>query len=335
MDSVNPKHVRQSWHNQVVAFAPYIISGLVLMILPLLISPYLQSIMTRVLIMAIFAISLDLLMGYTGLISLGHAGYFGIAAYTTGILAIRYGIENFWLIAPVAILMAALAAMILGFLALRVSGIYFILVTFATAELLRSAAAKWSSLTGGDDGLPGIVRPDLGIHWSMSDTTNFYYFVSLVFIVCFFLLYRVTNSPFGHALQGIREDERRMRALGYHTWAYKYIAFIVAAVFAGVSGILFTYLNGIVYPSMIGVVGSIEPLIMVMIGGAGTLFGPVIGAAFIVWLGYFASIYIPERWPLILGLVFVLCVMYFRQGIGVSLRDFWRRLRYRYGSTEG
>lgn len=310
---------------QLVAFTPYISGGLVLMILPLLMPPYLQSIMTRALIMAIYAISLDLLMGYTGLVTLGHGAYFGIAGYATGILAVRYGIESFWLIALIAILMAGLAAMIFGFLALRVSNAsYFLMITFATAQLLNSAAIKWTSLTGGDMGLPNIARPDLDIAWSMWNTTNFYYFVFLIFILCFFLLYRFTNSPFGHALQGIREDELRMRVLGYNTRAYKYIAFIVAAMFAGVAGVLFTYLNGIVSPAQIGVHGGIMPLIIVMIGGAGTLFGPVIGAVLIVLLEHFTSIYSPERWPLILGAIFVLTIMYFRQGVGVSLREFWK-----------
>jgi branched-chain amino acid transport system permease protein len=296
---------------------------------------YLQNIMTRILIMGIFAIGLDLIMGYTGLVSLGHAAYYGVAAYTTGILVTRSGIENFWIVLLAAVVFTAVAAMILGFLALRVSGIYFLLVTFATSELLRSVAVKWYSLTGGDDGLVGVTRPHLGIPWNLANSMNYYYFVFIVFVICFFLLYRVINSPFGHALQGIRDDERRMKALGYNTWAYKYIAFIISAVFVGVSGVLFTYFNGIVFPSQIGVLGTIAPLIMVMIGGAGTLFGPVLGTAIVILVEYFASIYSPARWPLIEGFIFVLTVMYFREGIGVRLRNFWKRVRYRYAGAEG
>jgi len=305
------------------------------MMLPLFIPSYAQSIMTKALIMAIFAISLDLLVGYVGLVSLGHAAYFGIAGYTTGILALHYGIENFWLIALAAILIAGLAAMIFGFLALRSSGAsYFLLITLATAQLLNSVVLKWRSMTGGNYGLPGIMRPDLGIHWSMSDTTNFYYFIFLILILCFFLLYRIISSPLGHALQGIREDERRMRVLGYNTWAFKYIAFVISAMYAGVSGVLFTYFGGIVAPDYIGALTSFVPLIMVMIGGVGTLFGPVIGAVLIVWVEYFASIYAKDRWPLIEGIIFVVVIMYFRQGIGVRIRDFWKKVMFWYAGFE-
>lgn len=318
-----------------MGFAPYLVCVLVLLILPLLIPSYAQSIMTKALIMAILAISLDLLIGYVGLISLGHAAYFGIAAYTTGILAVRFGINNFWLVAAVAVLMSGLAAMIFGFLALRSSGrSYFLLITLATSQLLNSVVLKWRSMTGGNYGLPGVMRPDLGISWLMSDTTNFYYFVLIILIVCFFLLYRIINSPLGHALQGIREDERRMRVLGYNTWAFKYIAFVISAMFAGVAGVLFTYFGGIVAPDYIGALMSFVPLIMVMIGGIGTLFGPVIGAVLIVWVEYFTSIYVPERWPLIEGIIFVAVIMYFREGIGVRLRDFWKKVRYQHASIE-
>ena len=335
MDVGNSKSIRQPHGLRILAIAPYIGSVLVLMMLPLFIPSYVQSIMTKALIMAIFAISLDLLLGYVGLVSLGHAAYFGIAGYTTGILAVRYGIENFWLVAPTAILMAGFTGMIFGFLALRSSGgSYFLLITFATAQLLYSVVLKWRSMTGGNYGLPGIMRPDLGIHWSMLNTTNFYYFVFIILILSYFLLYRIINSPFGHALQGIREDERRMRALGYNTWAFKYIAFVISAIYAGAAGVLFTYFGGIVAPDYIGALTSFVPLIMVMIGGVGTLFGPVLGAMLIVWVEYFTSIYAPERWPLIEGIIFVVVIMYFREGIGVSLRDFWKRVRYRYAGFE-
>jgi len=334
MVNTNLKYIGQPWRGRSLTFGPYAGALLVLLILPFIMPGYLQGIMTRILIMAVFAIGLDLIMGYVGLISLGHAAYFGVAAYTTGILATRYGIESFWVVLPAAIIFTAVAAIILGFLALRVSGVYFVLVTFATSELLRSIAVKWYSLTKGDDGLPGIIRPSLGIPLSLVHSINYYYFVLIIFVICFFLLYRIVNSPFGHALQGIRDDERRMRALGYNTWIYKYIAFIISAVFVGVAGVLFTYFNGLVYPSMIGVLGTIEPLIMVMIGGAGTLFGPALGSALVILVEYFASIYSPDRWPLIEGAIFILVIMFFREGIGVRLRNFWKRVRYRYAGSE-
>jgi branched-chain amino acid transport system permease protein len=277
--------------------------------------------------------SLDLIMGYTGLLSLGHAAYFGVAGYTAGILMVRYQVESFWINAPCAILVAALTAAVFGIIALRVSGIYFLLVTFALGQLLFSVATKWYSLTGGSEGLPGISRPDIGLPWLTWDAASFYYFVLLLFAACFFVLNRIVNSPFGYSLQGIRDDESRMRVLGYNTWSYKYIAFIVAGLFAGVAGVLFAYYTGLMAPQHLGVVNSTLVMLMLIIGGLGTLFGSLIGSAVIVFMEFYTSIFTPERWPLFLGAVFVAAVMYLRGGIGVHLYNFWKKACYKYGST--
>ena len=319
---------------QLVRFSPYIFCGLIFIILPLLVPLYLQSMLTKVLIFAIFALSLNLIWGYTGLISLGHAAFFGVAAYGTAILVTSYGIESFWVSAPLGILMAGLVAAVFGAIALRVSGIYFLLVTLALGQLVYYIAIAWRSVTGGTDGVIGIPRPDLGIPWFTWNATSFYFFVLLALVVCFFLLYRLVNSPFGYALQGIREDESRMRCLGYNTWLYKYIAFIIAGMFAGVSGILFGHFFGAVAPSHTSVITSTLVLLMVIVGGTRVIFGPVIGAAVVVLLEYFASLYTPARWPLILGAIFVIAVMFLRGGIGLYIVRFWKRMSYRYGSTE-
>lgn len=315
-----------SWR-EVDRFAPLIIGSGILIFVPLLLPSYLQSIMTKILIFAIFAMSLNVLFGYTGLFSLGHAAFFGTAGYTTAILTVRYGIENFWLTMPASILMAALIAAIFGIVALRVSGMYFLLVTFALGQLIYSIAIKWYSVTGGYYGLAGVQLPGVGLPWVTWNPISFYYFIFISFLLCFFLLFRFLNSPFGRALQGLRECEFRMLALGYNTWFYKYVAFIVAGLFAGVSGTLFAHFNGLMAPEHLGFETSGLVMFMVILGGVGTLSGPVVGATVIVLLEFFISIYFPERWPLVLGCVFVLSVMYLRGGISVHLVSLWNNLQ--------
>jgi len=334
MGRVNLKSVRRPWQEQGVRFAPYITSGLILIVLPLIVPVYLQSMLTKVLIFAIFAMSLNLIWGYTGLISLGHAAFFGVGAYASAILIMRFGIESFWLSAPSGILTAGLLAAFFGIIALRVSGIYFLLVTLALGQLVYYIAIAWRPVTGGTDGVIGIPRPELGLPWFTWNATSFYFFVLLAFVICFFLLYRLVNSPFGRALQGIREDEPRMRCLGYNTWLYKYVAFIVAGMFAGMAGVLFGHFFGAVVPVHTSVITSTLVLLMVIVGGPRVIFGPVIGAAVVVLLEYFASIYTPARWPLILGAVFVIAVMFLRGGISLYLVRLWRRVSYQYGSVK-
>jgi len=311
----------------------YVVSGIVLVILPLVVPIYFESILTRILIFAIFALSLNLIWGYTGLISLGHAASFGVASYTIGILTVHYGIESFWLLAPAGILMATLVATVFGFIALRVSGVYFLLVTLALGQLVYAIATKWTSMTGGSNGLPGIPLPILGLPWFTWNATYFYYFVLVVFVICFFLLYRIVNSPFGHALEGIRDSEPRMRSLGYQAWLHKYIAFIVAGLFAGVAGILFAPFLGLIAPVYCSVTTSTLVMVMVLIGGKRVFFGPVIGTALIIILENFSSGFVPERWPLILGGAIVVSVMFLRGGISVYLVKFWEKVRYRYGGA--
>jgi branched-chain amino acid transport system permease protein len=321
--------IRQSWRGQLIRFAPYVIAGVILVLLPLFLPTYLRSMMTKILIFALFAMSLNLLWGYAGIISLGHAAFFGVGGYTSGILMLRFGIESFWLVAPAGILTATIVAAIFGFIALRVSGLYFLMVTFALGELLASVAQQWRSISGGQFGLHGIPLPDLGFPFTW-DATSWYYFTFLVFIICYFLLYRIVNSPFGHALQGIREHEPRMRALGYNTWLYKYIAFIIAGLFAGVAGVLFAHWNKLIAPTHLGLLTSVLGLLLVIIGGAGTLAGPLIGAGVVMLLEFYASLYTPERWPLILGATFVVSFMFLRSGILPHLSRLWEKVRLRY-----
>jgi branched-chain amino acid transport system permease protein len=282
----------------------------------------------KVLIYAIFAMSLDLTMGYTGLVSFGHAAFLAMAGYVVGILTVRLDITSFWIVVPAALAITALLSAVIGYISLRVSGIYFILVTMAFGQLLSIVATKWYSVTGGRDGLPGIPHPNLGfdLKWT---TINFYYLVFIIFIICFYILHRIVTSSFGRTLVGIRENESRMRSLGFNTWALKYVAIIVGGIFAGVAGILFAYFYGNMVPSYFALETSALPMLMVIIGGPATLYGPCLGAAVIILVQQYASIYMPERWPLILGGIFVLCVMLLKGGFANYLSILWRKIGFK------
>ncbi|MFZ2138047.1 MAG: branched-chain amino acid ABC transporter permease [Xanthobacteraceae bacterium] len=286
---------------------------IVLVTLPLILPPYYVGLVVKMMVFALFAMSLDLLLGYAGMPSLGHAAYFGMAAYTTGLLALKAG-WTVWLALPAGIAMAALTSVVFGLLALRTRGSYFLMITLALSQVLWGIAFGWRSLTGGDDGLPEVPRPNLSLPWSMSDNTPFYYFVLLFFVVGTLVLVRIVASPFGYVLRGIRESETRMLVLGYNVWRYKLVAFVVAAAFAGLAGCLYVYFNRFVSPDYVHVVRSAEVLLMVILGGAGTLIGPAVGATLIVLLENLISTY-TERWVTVLGIIYVLVALLAPNGI--------------------
>jgi branched-chain amino acid transport system permease protein len=278
------------------------------------------------LIYALFAMSLNLLFGYTGLFPLGHAAYLGLGGYSAGILVTVLGIRSFWVVAPVSILITAFVAAIFGMIALQTKGLLFAFITMALAQLLVNITIKWRTVTGGSNGLIGIPLPDLGIPGVTLNQTSFYFLVLIIFVVCFFLMYRLIHSPFGLALQGIRDDEGRLSHLGYNTWLYKIIAFVIAGAFAGTAGVLFGPCNGIMDPSNLGVTTSVIAVLTVIIGGMRIVYGPIVGAAVITIVENLSSIYTPERWPLILGGIFVITVIYLRGGITTHLIRLWKRI---------
>lgn len=310
---------------QLIPYIVFVILGIVVLVWPPFMGGYVRSWLTQILIFGIFALSLNLIFGYSGLFSLGHAAFFGVGAYTAAILTVHFGINSFWLLAPAGILMAAIFAAVFGIIALRTSGIYFLFVTMALGELVSAVAMRWKSMTGGSNGLL-VQYPNIGLPFAMNDI-SYYYVVVILFFACTFLLYWFVKSPFVLALQGIRDDEHRMRHLGYHTWLYKYIAFIIAGLFAGVAGVLFGPFSGSVVPGTLGTLYSALVMLMVIIGGDRTFFGPIIGAAVILFLQYFASVITPDRWPLILGGVFVLAVVFMRGGIVIHLVKLWNKIR--------
>lgn len=302
---------------QILRLAPFIISGLVVITLPFYaVLPFI-SLVTKVFIFGLLAMSLDLLVGYSGLWAFGHAAFFGVAAYTTGILITQYDIASFWLSAQAGVLAAVLVAALFGLIALRVSVIYFLLITFALGQLVFSLAIKLSSLTGGSDGLAGIPYPDLG--FSLKSPAEFYYFVLIIFIICSLMLYLITKSRLGTILQGIRESELRMQCLGYNTWLYKYLAFIIGGVFAALAGVLYVHFNGIITPTDVGVAATGSIWLMLIIGGTGTLWGGLIGSGVMLFLQYFISIFTPERWPFVMGACLIASVMFLRKGIFPAL----------------
>ncbi|MFQ5614236.1 MAG: branched-chain amino acid ABC transporter permease [Anaerolineae bacterium] len=288
--------------------------------------PYIRSLMIEVLIFAVFAMSLDVLMGYTGLVSFGHAAYFGLGGYILGFTILNIT-SNLFVILPLLIIGTSLIAFIIGFFALRTTGIYFLMLTLAFSQMFFGLAIKWTPVTGGSDGLAGLGRPYLGfgdLAFQFGRDNNFYYLVLVLFLFSWWFLTRLVNSPFGHTLKGIKENEARMLALGYNTWNFKISAFVVAGVFAGIAGMLLAAFNRHVAPESLYWIVSGQVIIMVLIGGMGSLSGPILGAALVRLLPSYASSY-TERWQTIMGLVFISFVLFAPQGISGLAKKFRQR----------
>lgn len=296
-----------------------------LLISPPFLSSFLLTLLTQALIYAILAMSLDIILGYTGLASLGHAAYFGLGAYSVGILATRYG-AGFWITLPLGVLFAVTVAAIFGLVALRATGVYFLMITLALGMVVWGLAHRWVTMTQGDNGISAIPRPDLGLPWSLTHSIPFYYFALAGFVISFWILRVIVRSPFGRSLVGIRESESRMRTLGYHVWLHKYIGFVIAGGFAGFAGVLWAYYNGFVSPADLQLATSVEVLLMVALGGRGTLLGPALGATIIVFLKNLVSVY-THRWLLILGAVYIATIVYAPEGVVGAVIQWARRTR--------
>jgi branched-chain amino acid transport system permease protein len=289
------------------------------------------SLLTQAVIYSIAAMSLDLILGYTGLASLGHAAYFGLGAYGVGILTTRHE-ANFWITLLAGVLLAASVAAVFGLVALRATGVYFLMITLALGMVVWGIAHRWVSMTQGDNGISGVPRPS-GLPWSLAGSLPFYYFALAGFVVALWFLWTVVRSPFGKTLVGIRESESRMRTLGYHVWLHKYIGFLIAGGVAGFGGVLWAYYNGFVSPSDLELSTSVEMLLMVALGGRGTLLGPALGASLIVLLKNLVSVY-THRWLLILGAVYIGTIVYAPEGIVGAVRHWTRRARSRPARAE-
>jgi len=276
---------------------------------------YVIVLVTHALVFAILAMSVDILLGYTGLPSLGQAAYLGTGAYLAAILATRYhfGLDwTFWAVIPLGALMGAATAALFGLFAVRAAGVYFLMITLALGMCVWGLAYRWNSLTGGDNGIVLPPRPQVGI--DLSNDVTFFYLVFGFFAVSLSLLYVLVRSPFGRSLVGIRENEMRMRILGYNTWLHKYIAFIIAGAFGGLAGVLWAHSHGLVSPEDVILATSVDALLMVVLGGPGTLVGAVLGAGVVVLLREYVSTIVPW-WQYILGGVYVLTILYLPGGL--------------------
>jgi branched-chain amino acid transport system permease protein len=288
---------------------------------------------TRVLAFAILVMSVDLLLGYTGLPSLGQAAYLAVGAYLTAILATKYQFGlgyDFWLVVVGGILLGAALAAVFGLLAIRATGVYFLMITLALGQCVWGLAYRWNSLTNGDNGINLRQRPQFGI--DLANEVTFFYLVLGFFAVSLLLLYTLVRSPFGLSLAGIRERELRMRILGYNTWLHKYIAFIIAGAFGGLSGVLWAHTAGIVSPVNVELAFSVDALLMAVLGGSGTLVGGVIGAFIVFGLREYLSTLVPW-WQYVLGGVYVLTILYLPTGL-MGIPERIRQRRARTGNRE-
>jgi len=284
------------------------ISILFLLGVPFLLSAYPKTLATEALILGLFAMSIDILAGIAGRTPLGHGSIFGVAAY---VVAHRVAIEgaDAWTGILLGLLAAVAVATLFGALAVRTSGVYFLLLTLAQGMIVWGICYRWTSVTGAENGIRGVDRPEL-----IASPNTFYYFVLFVVAISALLIWRLVHSPFGMALRGIKESPSRMRTLGYNVPLTLTIAFTLSGFFAGVAGILFVFLNNFISPNNVALSQSVSGLLMVVLGGVGTLWGAFVGSAVMISLENLVSAY-TERWPTILGLMFIFTMLFASEGL--------------------
>jgi branched-chain amino acid transport system permease protein len=298
-----------------------VIASLLLVTLPFWMGGvYYVNVASQILFYAIFALGLNVLVGYAGLTSLGHAGLFGISAYAVG-YTLQMGFGHTSAIV-IALLIGMLSMAIYAVLSLRSTGIGFIMITLALGQILWGLAYRWISLTGGDNGINVPSRP-APFGFSLTNATNFYYATLAVFAMSVMVMTIFVRSPFGAALMGTRDQPRRMNALGYHVWAIRFWACLLSGLLTSVSGILFVYYTEFISPQTLSLTASAEVLLMVISGGAGTLLGPIVGAGLVVIVKNVVSGYI-ERWNFLLGAIFVAIVILMPEGLVPGSVRLWK-----------
>jgi branched-chain amino acid transport system permease protein len=299
-----------------------------LALFPLAGAGFYTELVTKVMILAIFALSLDLLVGYTGLVSFGHAAFYGVGAYTLGLMAPKYEAASLWLTLPTAMLAAGLAALVVGVFVVRVKGIYFIMVTLAFAQMFYFVFHD-TKFGRGSDGISMNFKPVAAIGgvtpFDLSNATHVYYVVFALLVAVFVFLRTVLRSPFGRALQGIRSNEHRMRSLGFPVYWYKLASFTLAGALAGLAGYLSALQFGFVNPELLSWHQSGNVLLMLILGGVGSLYGAVVGAfAFVALSEIFQSLTRP--WQLLLGGAIILLVIFLPGGLASVAGRFRRTL---------
>lgn len=294
---------------------------------------YYVNVASQILLFAVFALALNVLVGYAGLVSLGHAGLFAVAGYA-GALLLQAGYGH--LVADTAAIVVTLAASaIFAALALRSTGIGFLMITLALGQIVWGIAYRWASLTNGDNGVNVTTRPaPLGI--SLASAPSFYFATLLVFLLAVATMALFVRSPFGASLRGTRDQARRMNALGYNVWLIRFLAIVFSGFWTGVSGLLFIYYNQFISPQVSALTASAEVLLMVISGGTATLFGPIAGAAIVVVMKNVVSAYV-ERWNLVLGVIFVVIISFMPEGLVPGSarlgRWIWQALQARFNAN--
>lgn len=296
--------------------------------IPYVTSRFIVGLISLSLILGLFAMSIDLMAGYAGLVTLGHAGVMGSAMYGAGYVAARTGGGLGTQIA-VGVLAGMTAAAIFGVMAMRTTGVYFIMITIAQGMIVWGLSIRLNTITGAENGLTGIDRPEvIGAYW------QYYYFALATVLAASLLLFIVVRSPMGLALKGLRESEGRMQMLGHNTAFLKFYMFLLSGLFATAAGLLLLYLNRFVSPSDVQLSASAFPVLMAILGGIGTLVGPMIGSFIIVFIQNYVSLAI-DRWPTLLGLVFILVVLFAREGIVGAISQGWKRWLHRRATARG
>ena len=304
-----------------------LILALIFAVLPFTL-PY-PALATEIMIYALAAVAFDLCLGYTGLMMFCQASFFGTGVYTTALTLIHFS-PNIFIAIFLGILASTILAVIFGFMATRRTGSYMVLLTLAFNELIYFIAYQWQSVTGGDDGLTGVPRPNLEIPGLLSidlqPSLHYYYFAFFIFLISFIIIKRITISPFGKVIQGIRENEIRAQSIGYNTRLFKLIVFAIGGMFMGLAGSLYAMFVTFAHIHNVAFDTSGNIVLMELIGGMGSLFGPIIGAFVIVVASDVASAYW-ERWPLIIGIICIVFVLFARGGIWGMLRILTERIR--------
>jgi branched-chain amino acid transport system permease protein len=285
--------------------------------LPLFASSYQISVANEILIFALLAMSIDVLAGYAGRTSLGHGAIFGASTYIV-IYWISVAGGSPWVALLLGVLAATMLASVFALLAVRVSGVYFLLLTLALGMIVWGVCLRWTSVTGGENGIRGVGRPEI-----IADPLVFFYTTLVTVLIFSFIIWRFVQSPFGLTLRGIRDSESRMSSLGYSTATHMFIAFTITGIFAGVAGALYALFNNFVSPSTVQLSQSVEGLLMAIVGGIGTLFGAFVGSAAIILLENFVSGFTP-RWPMVLGFMFIGTMIFAPEGILGAASKFFR-----------
>jgi len=300
-----------------------IVCAAALIAVPLVIkNEFYLNLASQILIYALLAVSLNLLLGYGGMVSLGHASFIGLTSYSA-VLMLNAGFGQL-ASAVLAVVFSTICGGLFGVLALRASGIGFLMITLALGQIVWGIAYRANTLTDGDNGIRFSGRPS-PFGFDISSAPHFYYFTLVMFAVALFFIWRLTRSPFGAALQGARDQPRRMRMLGHNVWLIQWFAFVFSAFWGSIAGLLYVYYNLFISPHAISLQQSAEVLLMAILGGASTLTGPIVGAIIITLVKNVVSTYI-DRWNSLLGAIFVIVIMFMPFGIVPGVRQLWLRL---------